>query len=451
MSFHPQRVVGVEHRVAGFAEVAEEELKRKLGRAAWHVWQVLCVHRDRRGVVRVSTRAIAEARGFMPTNRHVVKDGLRRLTDAHLVQRIGWSGRKLLPTGLPIPVKFERRCMGARQLSVAGAERCAVPIETKEWLVSAKTYGGPRPGTGRPKSSTPNPPNQVPPTLNQVPPTPPPKRANQVPPTTTLYVSMSDTVVGQGGSLPSEGNNAPAGAQVLILGDAEIEGGARRAAPMLSLPLAGLPLYPGNSVVAAAAVPDPPKLMPDDTEERAVRLLAWGFRGAVEREYGASTFLLAKLSPKSKSYVLLAQAAQLLRQYDIAPAAWCAYAVRRWYLARTHSPGYVKGAPVALPPVGVIFSPAQIDKRLSDEDHRDTVESLIRGGRLVFGKTHKALLVRYQAMRSAVIGGQPRAEALALFFPGSSYDELVEAARVEAKEIRHRLEADVARGKMVWT
>ncbi len=444
MSNVATRLVGVEHRVAGFATVPEEELKVKLGRPAWHVWLVLCARRDRQGLTHITTKGIARAEGFVPMHEKNVRDALVRLTRASLVEVIGWQPKQV-PCGKRWTTRdvYVRRVRGARMLSLAGAERVAVPEETRAWLESAATHGGKRMGAGRKKS------NQGLSTSNQGLSTPPGLGANQGLSPSSVYVS--------GESLrtrSSQEKNAPtSGASVLRFEDergAGFGGGAARPLPSPSFPLAGLPPYPGDSIVRAAEVPPPLKLSPSDPEDYQVRHLAACFRGAVERQYGSKCFLLANLSPRSKSYALLAKAAQQLIAYDTAPAAWCIYAVRRWWLARTHTGGWTEGMPVPLPPVGVIFSASQMEKRLADEEDREVVASSAQGGRLALGKTHKALLVRYHDLRRAIGQGMPREEALAKFFPASTYDDMVEAARAEAVDMRNRLEDEIKRGRMPW-
>lgn len=219
---------------------------------------------------------------------------------------------------------------------------------------------------------------------------------------------------------------------------------------MVSTPMRGLPPYPGWSLVAPAQVPDPPKLKPTDPEDYKVRLLAHAFRGAVESVYGTRCFLLANLTAKSKSYRLLASAATALEQAEVAPVAWCAHAVRRWYLIRTHTNGWREGMPVPLPPIGVVFSAKSITEKLSDESYKASVESSAAGGRAIFGNTHKALLVRYQELRAAVARGETVSDAMAIFFPGSSYEDMVDAAKNEAIDTRNRLQHEISRGKFVW-
>jgi hypothetical protein len=212
-----------------------------------------------------------------------------------------------------------------------------------------------------------------------------------------------------------------------------------------------VPAYPGASLIPTAKVPDPPKLDPRMDEGAKVRLVALAFRAAVEAQYpGKRCFLLAKVSPKSKFWRMLVTAAEKLEEYGIAPMAWCVWSVRRWYLIRTHLPGYVKGAPVSQPPIPFVLSAKKIEERCAEEEKRYVVTDSAVGGRAIVGKTHKSLLVRYGEMRSAIVSGSTRAAAVAKFFPGSLYDDMVDAARAEAVEIRSRLESDAARGRMIW-
>ncbi len=425
--------------VAGECEVYEDVLVRRLGHSAWTLWQGFARKRGPVSETRITVAQATQGDVFRPMAPAVAKDAMKRLVAAGLIERIRC---------VPMATRKDRflklrRVRGVRLYDVTDkASTVQVPLATKEWLMTANGHGGRRGGSGI----------KNPQTVGKHPQTAHAK-ANQAPPSSlTLSKGNGD---GTGGSLPTEENQA-AGAAGPFLSVETLEDGTsgfgvvRSAPPTPSTPLVGVPAYPGWSIVTPAVVPEAPKLQAADAEDYKVRLLASAFRGAVEREYGVSTFLLAKLTPRSKSYVLLAKAARELERFGVAPAAWCIFAVRRWFLARTHTGGWTKGDPVALPPIGVVFSVRMIAERLGDEDKRGAVESCALGGQVIFGETHKALLVRYNAMRAAINRGADRAQAVALFFPGTSYDDLVDSARAEARETRMRIEGDITRGRVVW-
>lgn len=466
MNAFAQRVVGVEHGVAGFAQVDEAALKSKLGHTAWVVWQILCSRRNRRGVTHTTLAGVARAGGFENFHIRAVVRAMRRLEKACLVERVGFASLQIA-NGSSVKV-FLRRIRGAIQLGIVGEVKVSVPQETKDWVRGAARRGGARPGAGRPPitaRAVNSKPDRIHCTASEI----KPDRMNSKPDRTHGTYSeikpdhrLSTLTKGRdvggcedspyGESKPSPGA-APATPLVELekAGVGTVLGGrATRTPPMLSTPIQGLPPYPGISLVAPAEVPPPPKLKASDPEHVHVRMLATAFRAAVEREYGKPCWLLANISPKSKHYKTLARAASQLAQYDTAPIAWCAYAVRRWYLARTHTGGWEKGMPVPLPPVSVVFSARALDERLGEEESRGVVASSARGGTLIFGRTHKSLIARFGEMRRALRSGLSPQQAREKFFPGSRFEEMVDAAKCEAMEIRARLENEIARGKMVW-
>ena len=463
------RLVGVEHRVAGFAEVRESDLHAKLGVRSWHVWQVLCARRDRQGFTHVTVNGIAKAEGFVEMSCANVRAALPRLLDAALVENVGYQSRRVAcGAGFGYRKVFVRRVLGARLLSVVGEDgRCAVPQETKEWMAMAKTWGGKRDRSGRKGTAArasggdqrhlKNAPEEaaagfssVAGTVSSVAGTP----GFQVSLSNSTYVQGTRALVRSGSSFQGK-KNAPGGAQVVpLLRDGEevgLSGGAIVTPAQLATPLRGVPPYPGNAIVSPAVTPDPPKLVSTDPEEYRVKLLAMAYQGAVEKLYGKRVFTLAKTSPRHRHWRSLVLAAEALERYDVTPAAWFTWVVRKWYAIKTHTNGWKEGQPVALPPIGYVLSLKRLEERLDDEEKRYVVTDSALGGRLVFGKVHKKLLVRYGEMRAALNANPAeRAQVVERFFPGSSYEDMVDAAKREAIEIRQRMEDDAARGRMIW-
>lgn len=450
------RIIGVELSVAGFAVVDENDLAKKLGHAPWVVWQMLTARRDRQGITHATIASMTKARGYEKFSHRTVKKALARLRKAGLVEHIRTKWERT-----PAGVSYRgvvRRIRGARQLSAVGAERVAVPDETKHWLSFACSKGGKRVGAGKKPGSFSSLPageskgaageSKGAAGASQ--------RSNQRGPHSTNTLRTSSEQLEKESTYvdPSPSPQAPPAhtskEEIESAHGAALLGRSQRTPLQRSTPLKGLPAYPGWSVVAPALVPSPPLLVPTDPEDYKVRLLANAFRGAVEREYGVKCFLLANVTPKAKSYRALVEAALLLEGFGVAPAQWCCYAVRRWYLARTHSGGWTEGSPVPLPPINVIFSKKQITEKLSDREKLGAVTSQAQGGRAIFGTTHKALIVRYNEMRAAILRGHRYEEAMAMFLPGTSYEDMVDAAKNEAIDTRNRLDRDVSRGKIIW-
>lgn len=469
------RVVGVDAAVAGFAVVEEAKLARRLGPRTWHVWQVLTTRRARDGATHVTIDGIAGAKGFTPTPVHAVRRSLGLLVACGLVRNDGWRWARV-PAGRGKFVKakvFFRTVYGTRLLATeTGKREVSVPRRVKEWLMT-ENRGGARKGAGR-KSQTPMAEviklddyrSSEPQTIKDRAARTGIKdraarikdRAARKESNTALAISKTTkhavtSTLGVRGS--SQEKNAPtSGAGSLVsLSDETGEGfkgHVKRAPPAMNALLTGVPPYPGASIVSAAIVPNPPKFTPDHDEGYRVRLLAAFYRGAIERQYGKRVHLLSNLTPRAKSWGILAKAAKLLEDFDVSPAAWCIWAVRRWYLIRTHTNGWKAGMPVPLPPIGVVFSSKMISERCEDEEKRYVVADSALGGRTIFGKTHKLLLVRYAEMRSELMRGGSRRETVAQFFPGSAYEEMVDAAKAEAIETRSRMERDAKMGRMIW-
>lgn len=443
---------GVELGVAGFCTVSEDRLRKAIGRAPFEVWQVLCRYRNRQGFTFVSQETIAREVAGRPSYDRV-KRALKRLKVCGLVQIVGWKEKNSVMRSCTEEREvFFRRVLGARVALEKGPDRVRVPDFTKEWVMRKKEHrGGPRVRlAGGQKVESKNRP--TPSKTAQ-----PPQSKNR--PRSSLTLSKSTAFKGCDGFILKNETHAPpnvVGAADVPSFGSETElgssfgGGTKpHLVKVAHRERAKLPSITW-SVITPAMTPPPSKLQESDPEEFRVRLLAQSFRSAVESEYGGRCFLLARVSPRSRSYAVLAKAAKRLQDYSVAPAAWCLWAVRRWRRARMHEPGYVEGQAVPLPPVHVIFSVKHIDDRCADPDDRFVVEECLPGRRVIYGKTHKALLTQYAKAQTAVMQGCTADEALTKFFPGTSFDDMVEAARAEAKEIRYNMEHDALRGKVIY-
>lgn len=476
------RLIRKDVSVAGFAQVLTKNMRQALGHSAFHVWSVLVEKSDHMGMTHITTQGIARCQGFVPMKPRTVKKALATLRSLGLLVDQGW--RRAVVPGAKRPIKtYWRQVFGAPLLATMREDAtCAVPKNVKEAISVASGWGGKRPRAGRKplqrqcvkgtatavrkplpvqsKNALPlqcgNHPQGDESTVSL------PKSSVSLPhgiQVCPAIVNTKSTHVERGVTWTSssfqEKKNAPPGGasfRPLVLDETEagFSGSVTRTPLMLSTPIPDLPPYPGNSIISPATVPDPAKLTTAHDDADRVRILAAAFRGAVEHQYGVRCYLLAKVSPRAKSWNVLVRASLKLLEYDVSPVAWCTWAVRRWYLARTHSPGYAKGGPVPSPPIGVVFSTKGIDDRCADEERRYVVQESAVGGRVIFGATHKTLIRRYTEMRAAINRGMSPKEAKGKFFPGTKFDDMVEGARVEAIEIRSRLEEDIRRGTHVW-
>lgn len=53
-------------------------------------------------------------------------------------------------------------------------------------------------------------------------------------------------------------------------------------------------------------------------------------------------------------------------------------------------------------------------------------------------------------MRAELMRGGSRQEIVKRYFPGTTYEEMVDAAKREATEKRSRMEDDMKRGRVIW-
>lgn len=144
-------VVGVE--VSGRCVVTIEELRKKLGRGGFRVWEALITRRDRDGFTHVTRKGLANAEGYARLSDKTVARALARLRDAGLVSDSGWQ-RLRVPVGYEgetaVRKVWVRRVYGARIIRGKNDEtRALVPTETMRWLAKAKGHGGARRGAGR--------------------------------------------------------------------------------------------------------------------------------------------------------------------------------------------------------------------------------------------------------------------------------------------------------------
>lgn len=473
-----QRLIKLNEHAAGDVTMPEAELRKKLGLAAWHVWQVLCDNRNRDGFTHITRLGIGRAYGFATTKDTVVKDALVRLQQAGLMQPVGWR-KAVVPRGSKLIERkvYFRRVLGSRLLvtSPNAEDQVQVPAAVHAWCNKATGWGGKRWDGKTPPSSQhtapivsntpliaptleipmdeergrPQAPESSTPIIGQVPPTSGAPKGVKYPHrckvlSTTGRMEASPPKGEEDCAAPS----AAAGPSFSSTPDGDVlAGGAFRAGPNLSAHGQGVPIYPGNTVVAPAYVPAAPMLNPESPEHELAAKLAASYRGAVEKRFPKQRcFTLLKGDiRKSKHYKLLVAFAAELIEHEISPAAWCIFSVDKW---RTAPSASLASRP-KVPGIAYVFSLARIsdDKRWQ---FRAAYNDGKLGGRAVFGKSHRQLLERYQKMHHAILRGLHKATAMQQFFPGTLYEDLVDAARAEAAETRFRLEGQVARGAFVW-
>lgn len=434
--------IGVYEEIAGRHVVPLALLKAKLGFGAFHVWQVLCRFRDRNGYTHITAAGIARAKGFVKTSPHVVKDALAKLQVAGLVEPVGRRVRRV-PTrlGEADVLVYERRVRGACLPHIDGEERVVIPDATKKWGMTAASWGGKRKGAGRraKESSTPAALESSTPTYKR-------EESKRVREGELSFASQRKDSGARNERAPAaysllhtEGNPM---SEEKAEGLPQIVGARRHPTRLLSTPITGLPPYPGASLIEVPRVPQPPLLLETDGPEDHAKILATLFRNCVEKRYAIRCFLFRKGDIKrSKHYAKLVEFAKLLIAHEIPPAAWIGWRVDEWLANR-------KGDRPQLPPVAYVFNVRTITE--TRWRFREVYEDGQIGGRMLFTKSHRELLRRFQLLHAAINRGADKAKALARYFPDDLWDVLLDAARCESADARQDFARRLKRGEFLW-
>lgn len=435
--------------------VPRERLERTLGRVAWLVWgrARACASHETGltwvGVPRLARGVPGEVCAEQ-VGEGAVRNALARLRTARLVLDVG-PGWVLSALGVRRRV-FRRRVLGHVE---PGAPTVTVPAATAEWLAHAHAWGGSRRGAGRPANNS--------------------SRGLTIQGGESQGefkiggISMSKSTSERGGSegtdsLPSgEKGGGAAGDFEPSAGD-EVDLAAGHLGPAPVWALAGLPPYPGVSLVRPAQVPPAPTLRVDDGWETHLRWLAAAYEGAcasvwgdaavhtptrgkargVPRRVRPTAMVGAPTSPRwDKIRDVCRDAADALMAADLAPAAWALFSATRWRGMREHEGGVRTGEVAPFPPVAWFWS----TKRISED--AGAARSYACGGARVPSPSYRALLERYEGLRRDVaLGAVPSAQTCERHrLSREEYAAALAAVRVEAAEARAQLRARAMRGE----
>ena len=424
---------GVISFVAGSTRIEAALLQKKLGRAAFLVWQLFLSRRDFYGYSALTRRKIKTLIQFPCGNQ---KKALERAL------------RRLAISGLVVAEKYKRphtwklkngmtrtRALMVRQVHGdcdSGGE-FIVPIAVSANILVMVTKGGARKGAGRPKKGIQKGPNVE---FKEG----------------THSASIASSC--KGSSLPSEEKNTGVPPVALPVGGEPFGKGlpfriGRERAPELEVPRTflefdGLSLlhdYPSYDLLNPAVVPSPPKLNPDDPDGSWALSLIRAYRGALQSRFKLTSTAFRKGSVTSSKYLKpLVEAAKMLQQHDIAPASWAAFSCDVWKK-------YGKGPK---PSLQWVFAAKRIE---ANHDWFKSELSSYTGRRVVFGDAAREVMNRYQRLQMRLRGATTEKEALAMVeqeLPADSYKRLIEAARKEADAERTRLRVAVGRGEWLW-
>jgi hypothetical protein len=428
---------------SGRQRVAWEVYDRKIGVACRKAWPYLCALRAaspegrQQGLVWISATGLAAHFGWHVRKAEIAIDRLQELGLLKPVAWRWWRGARV----------YMRRVYG----NVAGGE-IVMPRKSAE-LLRKKGSGGKRVGAGRPSKATLAARIQTGGEPNS-------NRGDNISPSGDIaskpYIPNG---IRAGGCETTATSSIQESRSEVEVVDPSIEqsnaigtrfGGGGHGGPFLP---DNLPAYPGISTVEPARIPDPPELAPlgaepEEQEVGDVEKLLTLYRSACEAKFKKRAWTGRGDVHKRPYYAALVETLRLLRQLEIAPAAWCSFSLDLWKAGDERASGSVGLRKV--PPLPWVWSP----KRLAEKrGYFRGIEDGYRGGRLVFGPTHKKLLERYAEMMRAVHASHSVEEsqvAVERYFPPGAYENLIEGARAEAADNSRRLRAMVERGEWVW-
>lgn len=478
---------GITLALAGRTVVQRDRMRQALGYTAFTVWERLSLLRAPDGTCHPTRVGVGKLVGFARVHPESVKQALERLRACGLVEPVGWSPRLVMKRGKRIQRKvYLRKVYGAilRDGYVVTGE-CLVPQKCADWLVKANMHGGERVGAGRKQRSAQTsdlvgkpgkthklkPGNQVPPTSNQVPPTSGGQLGNQVPPP-IIHIQVSrknpgSSLLTEESRAPRSGGTLPSFSQTELASGGTLLGvtGPTRSRHPLAL-VASFPApCPPRPDLAPAAVPPPP-LLPEDVvdAEELCHALARAFRGAAESRTKQRCWLFLSGVPRNwKHFKLMTEAAKLMRELEIAPAAWCAWCWDVWLdmgkdeqraeagppkpARRGSRRRFGKRSPSG-PPVAWVFGAKRLRERWGWFRKE---ERQYEGGRTILGPLQRELSAKYEDMRRAVVrGGLTLEQAAQQFFPGDTYERELGAAKNEIAENRERLVRQASHGDFLW-
>lgn len=206
-----------------------------------------------------------------------------------------------------------------------------------------------------------------------------------------------------------------------------------------------LPPEPTAELIPTVRVPAP-ALIPGEhcSDDDAVAMLARAYRGAVERSFRtASMFMLRGVAREHKDFARLELAARLMREAEIAPAAWVLFSFSVWREFSGRS---------GPPPVSFVFSQKRLAERLEwFEQERDRWSS----GQMLVTREHRTLAEDHHAMWRELLAYTPDTRegvrvVVERWFPGDSWERRVADARAVASRLQREVEQQVALGCVLW-
>jgi hypothetical protein len=416
-------------RITGDRSTSLTLLREKLGTRAYAVWAYLAAMRDRgadehafnAGEVHPQRATIAAACALTSEQAKRALDRLRRAgllgrTTVRVGPLRGSRGVPVRASFYPVRGGVQPRQRGERAPLLAW-----VPEATVLWLNRPETRGGARAGTGRK--------------------------------TGARFQKCPD---------PAFKSAPPMGSVCISSGvspNGETRGGPRtlNSSAVLRRP----PPFPSDAAVQVAEVPAPPKLAANGSPLDDVRNLLHAYRAAIRHHYDRRAFNMTKRRSVTdldgevfasqreltdeelashKLYETLRACAARLREEGIAPAAWVAFAIRKWRFDEHRKKP---------PPIPAVFGPAVVAKHAAWFRAQNEVE----GRATVYTPGHRALYLAWHRMSRELFADMSAEEVSAVVerhFPGDTWERMMRVARTEAQNTRRVLQDRVAAGEWVW-
>lgn len=419
----------VHSTVRGSVRVPADKVRAKLGGTAYAVWQAFLGARDWQGYSAQTARRVAAsvALGTVKNRDKAVARALRRLAEAKLVR---YAGRRTFVRGSSEVRVHIREVRGD-----LFAGEAALPFDAWRAIMDMNEHGGKRVGAGRKAGIKTGVPQIKKGGGTQI------KKGGQVGNTASdSNVPVPSEQEGGASAAPSF-VEAGAGAKVLLF--------PTPAQPVVTVFDARLtdpevPEFPGMDLLEPAVVPSPPKLNPDDPDGSWALALVRAYRGAVQSRYNVKSGAFRQNNVATSKYAkALAEAARKLIEYDIPPASWAAFSLDVW---RKYSGE--KASAKKPPALQWVFAAKRIEER---HGWYKRESSSYTGGRVLFSKSAKELMTRYQSMRLELLHSEDSPGAVvARHFPDGCYERLLRTAREEAQAERRSLSAALARGEWLW-
>ena len=214
-----------------------------------------------------------------------------------------------------------------------------------------------------------------------------------------------------------------------------------------------VPRYPTPNELCMARLPAPPRLREEHGDDERVRLLLRAYWGATNAHFGEPNLVLANCDVRASAYWRkLLDAAEVLYDLDIAPAAWCSFSCDVW---RNND----KRGGKRPPPIAWVFGVNRILERAGWFAHE---RGSYGGGRILFSPLHKTICAKFSGLMRFLAREQTRvvdctpeqacervAALVEQFFPGG-WREWFERGRVEGRAGHEKLAAMLAHGDYVW-